>query len=221
MRYILVTFGLIACLAFLIRVSAGAPNIPIEAITLNKTNYTLLLGEVNADSVNVVMNDITQSNPNKTFYLVIESPGGDVIEGRRLVSYLQTTDRKIVCIARTAISMAYVTLQACPVRLVMESSILMTHQIAGSASGPLRDITARLVYMQKLADLYDGLIAARMGLTVEDYRRKMIPEWWMVGPKDILDNKAADKEVKVVCTKELEKATKKIGNTTVSQCPVA
>lgn len=196
----------------------------VAEVVLTPSNFTILLDEVNALSVNTVMQGITNSDPSKPFYLIINSPGGYVLEGRPLVSYLTSTNRNIVCIAQTAISMAYVTLQACPVRLVTNHSILMTHQIAGGSKGTLNDMKAALTFTQKLADLYDRLMAGRMQLTLEEYRAHINPEWWFVGAQDAIINNAADAEVKVTCTRELEKQFVTYGEgkdaVNVSKCPI-
>lgn len=197
----------------------------VEQVVLTTTNFSALRDEVNVNTVNSLLQGITNSDPKKPFYLFLDSPGGSVIAGRQLVNYLTTTDRQIICIARTAISMAYVILQACPVRLVTNDAILMTHQIASGTQGSLREMQAAVTFTQKLADYYETLIANRMGLTLEYYRTRILPEWWMVGAADSIGNKAADKEVSVSCTKELEKAFKVFGDegsqVKVSNCPIA
>lgn len=195
------------------------PNIILDA-----KNHTVLLGEVDGLSVNHVIQDITNSDPNRPFFLILDSPGGKVLDGRKLVTYLLNTDRNIVCVAQLAASMAFITLEACPVRLITEHGILMSHQIAGGASGPLSDMKAALTFTQKLADLYDNLISKRLGLGLEAYRAKLNPEFWMVGGQDALDNKAVDAVVNVTCTKELEKSFVTYGEgkdaVKVSKCPI-
>lgn len=219
-------FGLAIAIAIGRKIFADTPKpIPIADVVLNAKNHVTLLDEVNANSVNFVLQGITNSDPTKPFYLVLESPGGNVLQGRRLVSFLLTTDRNIICVANTAISMAFVTLQACPVRLMTQHGILMSHQIAGGAQGSLNEVKAAVGFMQKLADLYDTMMANRMGLTLDAYRTKINPEFWMVGIKEGLDAHAVDGEAKLTCTKELEKSSTTIGSgkeaVKVSNCPIA
>jgi|SRR6516164_1838334 ATP-dependent Clp protease protease subunit len=196
-----------------------------STIVLNNTNFAAIRDEVNGATINKALLALTKSDPNKPFYLFLDSPGGDVIAGRRLVSYLHDSKRNIVCVAQTAISMAYVILQSCPVRLVTAHSILMTHQIAGKMEGNLRELQAQIYFKQRLADLYDGIIAARMGLALDVYRTKINPEWWMVGYQEAINNNAADAPVQVRCTTELEKEIETVGQGSdaakVSKCPIA
>lgn len=192
----------------------------VHNIVLTPANHTAFRGAVDDASVDKVLSAITKSDPSKVFYLYIESPGGSVFAGRRLVTYLTSTDRNIVCVANTAISMGFVILQACPVRLVTNQSILMTHQIASRAEGSLRDLQAAVSMTEKLAFLYDSFMANRMGLTLEAYRAKLNPEFWMMGASEALTNRAADNEVIAKCSSELEKATEKIGDIVISRCPI-
>jgi ATP-dependent Clp protease protease subunit len=210
--------------AFNVAASNGAPD-KVYKVELSTKNHVAIRDEVNDATVNKALQGITNSDPNKPFYLFLESPGGSVFAGRRLVNYLQTTDRQIICVANTAISMAFVILEACPVRLMTNHGVLMSHQIASGAKGSLSEMKAALMLTQKLADLYDGMIAYRMGLTLEAYRAKLNPEFWMIGIKDGIDNKAVDAEVRVTCTRELEKAFESFGEgkdaVKVSLCPIA
>ena len=192
----------------------------VSKVTLEPTNFVAIRDKVDEASIDNVFKNLLKSDPNKNFYIYLDSPGGDVFAGRRLVSYLMTTDRKVVCIANTAISMAFVILQACPVRLVTNHGVLMTHQIASQLKGSLKELQTQVTMIEKLALLYDTLMADRMGLTVEQYRSKVGIEWWMMGVPDILQNRAADREVKVNCSADLEKQTEKIGDTVLSKCPI-
>lgn len=224
MRIILIAAIVLAALATGL-VSASPVNSNVVEVVLTPENHSAIRDEVNETSVNVVLQGITNSDPSKPYYIYLDSPGGSVFAGRRLVSYLQSSDRQIICVAQTAISMAFVILEACPTRLMTNHGILMSHEIAGGAKGSLSDMKASLALTQKLADLYDGMIASRLGLTIDAYRAKIRPEFWMVGIQEGLDNKAVDAEVKVSCTKALEKQTEKLGEgdgaMKISKCPVA
>jgi len=189
----------------------GAITISVFAITkddtivLTKTNFTSIVGEVNGTSIGQTLDAISKSDPKQTFYIYLQSPGGSVFAGKQLVDYLKSTDRKIVCIGNTAISMAFVILQACPTRIVTEDAVLMSHQISTGMEGSLKQVKAAVTLMEKLEKLYDTMIAKRLKLSLEDYRAKIDPEFWMLGSEDILSNKAADSVAKVKCETSIEK----------------
>lgn len=216
---------ILAALFSTIGAKAAAGANEVQQVVLNSSNHVAIRDEVNDTSVNNALHTITQSDSRKPFYIFLDSPGGSVFAGRRLVSFLQTTDRNITCVAHTAISMAFVILQACPTRLMTNHGVLMSHQISSNAKGSLNEMKAALILTQKLADLYDNMMAARMGLSLEAYRAKINPEFWMIGIQDGLSNRAVDAEAKVTCTKDLEKAFDTYGEgkeaVKISKCPVA
>lgn len=220
----LIIIGLVIAVTIGKKVFADVPHLTTNVV-LDAKNHTSLIGDVNGESINFVLSGIANSDPTKPFYVFLDTPGGQVLQGRRLVSFLQTTNRNVICVANTAISMGFVILQACPVRLMTQHGILMSHQIAGGAQGPLDVMKAGLIFVQKLADMYDTMMANRMGMTLEAYRAKINPEFWMVGIKEGLEAHAVDGEAKVTCTNALEKSSTTIGEGKetgkVSRCPIA
>lgn len=222
------SIGVIALCALLVTEKVRSETVKPESIVLTKTNTTILENEVNSNTINKVLLDITKSDPIKPYYLFISSPGGSVLDGRRLSYYLQNTDRNIICVASTAISMAFVILQSCPTRVITSDAILMTHQISADMMGSLDLMKTKVDFASKLGDFYDTLMATRMKLGLVEYRSHIHPEWWMVGANDILSNHAADKVVKVTCDKAFEKETNNQPNqptptsgNVVSLCPLA
>jgi ATP-dependent Clp protease protease subunit len=142
---------------------------------LTETNFVSIVGEVNEASISDVMIGISKSDPSKPLYLYLDTPGGEVFAGKKLVDYLHSTDRNIVCIASMAISMGFVTLQSCKTRLITRDGILMTHQIASQVKGSLHDIENQVSLLRKLELLYDTMISRRMELTLEAYQAKLNP----------------------------------------------
>jgi ATP-dependent protease ClpP protease subunit len=171
-----------------------------EIVELTKENSHVLYGEVNHDSVNNAI--IALSKP-EVKYLVLNSPGGDVGAGNRLISWLPNKP-KLICIANFAASMAFSTLQACPTRYVVGNSIIMQHQITLSL-GPLP--------LTQFDEMYRGLLrsykinyereAKRLGLTLKNYLSKVQSDFWMFTGEDAVNQKAADKVVTVKCSTEM------------------
>jgi len=180
-------------------------------IELTPTNHVLLQGEVNNESISGVFEHIYKSDSTKTFYIVIDSPGGNVIDGLRLARYLQTTKRPITCIATTAVSMAFVILQSCSTRLVLDSTITMTHEIsAGSEKESLADTKNRVKIEQGLEDILNRIIIKRLKLSMTEYLSKLKPEYWIIGGEDLLKDNIADAIVSISCSLELEKLQEEV-----------
>lgn len=171
-----------------------------EVVELTKENSHVLYGEVNDGSVNEAI--IALSRP-EVKYLVLTSPGGSVDAGNRLISWLPNKPN-LICIANFAASMAFATLQACPTRYVVGSSIIMQHQMS-IAIGPLP--------LTQFDTLYKGILrsakiaykreAKRLGLTLKEYLDKIQSDFWMFTGEDAVNQRAADKIVTVKCSTEM------------------
>lgn len=176
-----------------------------QKIVLTTVNHTALTGEVNNESINKVLFDISISDSKKPFYIFLNTPGGNVFSGRTLIDYLRHNNRKIQCIANTAISMGFHIFEdGCKRRLVMEGSFLMTHQISSVIAGNLNKLDKEVSLIHKMENFFDLLASGRMHLTLKQYQDKLNPEFWMIGSEEILDNNAADELVDVVCDVRLE-----------------
>ena len=171
-----------------------------EVVELTKENSHVFYGEVTNDSVNDAI--IALSKP-EVKYLVLTSPGGDVDAGNRLISWLPNKPN-LICIANFAASMAFSTLQACPTRYVVGSSIIMQHQMS-IAIGPLP--------LTQFDTMYKGILrsakiaykreAKRLGLTLNQYLDKIQSDFWMFTGEDAVNQRAADKVVMVRCSTEM------------------
>lgn len=199
-------------LVVLVAASVGIVAYPTTdtTISLTKTNFVSLRDVVNPNSIDAVFEGIYKSNPKNDFYITLDSPGGDVFSGMRLVRFLQTTDRNITCVATTAISMAFIILQSCKKRVVLDTAVLMAHGISANlGSQNLNGLKNHEKVLQGLEDMVNNLIASRLKLTVAEYLSKLNPEYWLIGGTSILQGNAADSVSNIKCEKEVEEATEK------------
>lgn len=165
----------------------------VQKVVLTVDNTATLTTAVTDTSVNYAIDTLDSLDKTKPRYLLIESPGGEVIAGLNLVEYLRSDAGKgVICIANKAASMAFVTLQSCETRLVTQTTLLMSHGVSGGLSGDLHTIEQQLKFMEQLENMLFNLIANRLGITVEALKAKQRPEWWMVGSEEALKNNAAD-----------------------------
>lgn len=174
-----------------------------EIITLTETNHVALRDAVTPESISNVKTKIQKLEKDEKFYIFIDSPGGSVIDGLELVSILKTTKKDITCVARKAISMAFSIFQACPTRIVMDYSILMQHRIATGAEGNPDQIKTAANLGNDLEELLNISDSSRLQLPLEEFKKKIQYEFWIVGSKKILKNNAADNVSKVQCSTEL------------------
>jgi len=105
-----------------------------KLIHLRENNFVSINGVINADSASRFISDILKVSGDK-IYIYITSPGGSIIDGNRMIQVMESltsSGKLLVCIADKAASMAFVILQYCPHRTIMDHSILMQHQMSVS-----------------------------------------------------------------------------------------
>jgi ATP-dependent protease ClpP protease subunit len=182
-------------LAAFISSTAYAEKVQLDA------GVVLLRGVVDSRSVSSTIEGLLSSDKEE-ITLVIDSPGGSVFAGLRLVDTIQSSDKKIKCVILNAASMAFALSQVCTTRLVAPSAIMMQHQIAGGFEGELPKIKALLDFVTLAETRMNKLEADRMGLSPEKWAAMHIHEYWMDGTKAVKMN-AADDLAQVSCSKEL------------------
>lgn len=178
-----------------------------KKIELTESNHILLRGEVSDESVSKVIQEINTAK-SKEVTLFIDSPGGSVIAGYKLIKTIENSGKVVTCIAANAASMAFSILQSCHKRLVMEDSIVMQHVMSYSLGGQEPNNYSMAQLMHKINVAMDKRQAKRIGISYEDFRDKVRDDWWLFG-NDAVDANVADDSVEVSCTEALSKKTKK------------
>lgn len=196
--------GIIKSLAIsLLSVSAVHAS---ESITLTTDNFVSIKGEVTDESIQTVLDKIYLTAPSKVLYIYLDTPGGSVDAGMRLVRYMQSSNRDIRCIAQQAQSMGMVILQACPTRFVTFDTLLMAHKVAwGSGTESIEEHRTELIEGEKVQEILTKIISSRLKISPEELNSKMHTRYVLIGARDALAGKAADKEAKIKCTREVER----------------
>jgi hypothetical protein len=117
-----------------------------------------------------------------------------------------SSGKTINCIANTAASMAFVILQACTNRYVLESSILMQHVAFYRIKGDAPNNLSFVKFLEEMLFNVDKFQAKRLGISVKEFRAKIRDDWWFLGVSAIRE-KAADKMVSVICSLDLANKT--------------
>lgn len=175
-------------------------------ITLTSTNHVSLAGEVNEDTITKVILELSGSTAPVT-YLYINSFGGSVFAGNRLIQYFTTTEKKIVCVAQVAISMAHQILQACQTRVGTPDNVLMQHRMTAGAQGNVDQMTGLTEVLRKLEIQLNTISANRIGISLVEFFKKVNLEWWTFG-KQSKELNIVDKISHVGCEESLYKIDK-------------
>lgn len=200
----------------------------IDNITLNETNHVTIHGSINDRTVKQFLVKASGMSPHSNQYVYINSPGGSVMAGNRIVRHVKS--HNYTCVADHAASMAFVIFQACKHRVVMDTSVLMQHQQSLSVDGNLENINNYLHMANAVNEDLTLMQATRLNMTVNSFKDKTTNDWWLYG-KEILDANAADAIVhNIECDRALyqQEYTRKepMGffglevNVTYSACPL-
>lgn len=168
----------------------------VTKLKLNPERTISLLGVVESTTVTPVINAILQmQNSTDPIYLVLNSPGGSVLDGNTLVSIMETSKAPIhtVCLQLCA-SMAFTIFEYGKTRYVMDRSIIMAHPAATMAMGNLEQILNRINAIKRLIDKDDAFIAGRAGLKLEQFKNLLANEFWIDG-EDAVNSHFADQLV--------------------------
>jgi len=199
-----------------------------DVIVLNENNFVVIRGNINGQSTSKVISKLSD-NSEKDLYVYLNTGGGSVIDGMQIVQTLltiQKSGRNVHCIGNIALSMGFVIMQFCQNRYVLESSILMQHQMSLGTEGQLMNIKSYMQFIESMSESIDKRQAQRMNMTLVDFKNKANNDWWMFGEDSVLNN-AADKLVYIKCDvkgTEIEIIpTYFFGNVkvTFSKCPLA
>ena len=198
-------------------------------IELNETNHIAIKGRIDEEQITKNLLDLNKLKGN-TWYIYIQSGGGSVIDGLTLVEqikFYQQNNKTVICIVEYAFSMAFVILQYCDTRYGLSSAITMQHQMSLGLKGPILNLNNKLNYVKKMNEDLDTYQATRLGLSIENFHKKVSNDWWIYGT-DNLENKIIDEIVQVGCNKKLLNSTYNITEYTFfgtveftySQCPM-
>lgn len=185
---------------------------------LRPGNHAYLIGTVNTQSVNQVIDTMTEITSSHLI-LYLNSPGGLVEDGDKLISYLkyrQGTGTNITCIAEMAHSMAFHIMQHCHLRLVTPSAKMMQHQVSLGLHGELSKVNSYLSMINQISHRLTKESSYRIGMSVEHFQQKIMSDWWLSGT-DIVTANVADAVALVGCHASTKANTV---NLPVFECPL-
>ena len=222
-------------MAILLTISTAcfAAQPPSNLLVLTPDNHVPLVGEINGKSVSDFLKNFTALEGNRRI-VFISSPGGSVIDGMKLIQTVRdekvaNKNLRVSCYVDEAASMAFaITQSICDERHGGATSMLMQHQATYGLQGSDNQIASRLKMISSVLKVLDGIQAKRIGISVEELRKRSSDEWWTVGEEAVKAN-TLDSLAAVVCTKELIEQTRELkfssmffgsGTAVFSKCPL-
>lgn len=162
---------------------ASHKTVSIRYIDLTNQQFAYLAEEVTTESANKIINSIRIANEKrKPLYLLIDSPGGSVIDGAHIISAIQASRVPVytVCMELCA-SMAAMILEYGTERYAQDRAIIMFHPASLQAlvAGELDKIVSRFTFLQRFINKMDQYVASRAGEPYETFKAKSMREHWI------------------------------------------
>jgi ATP-dependent protease ClpP protease subunit len=173
-----------------------------KPITLTTTNHVALTGGVFDKNINKVIHELG-THKLKTLYLVINSNGGSLDAGMKLVQFLDSTSKNITCIAVNAGSMAFVIFEYCKKRIIVNHGELFHHFISSDIPRMSLDkLSSLLKSVEKIQTKILSDQASRFGIPYPEYYAR-ISEDLYVHADDAVKENMADEVRSVKCSSKL------------------
>lgn len=223
---------LIMSILLMVSTSCFASPPPSNLLVLTPSNHVTISSEISGKSMSEFLKGFTALEGNRRL-LFISSPGGSVFDGMKAIQAVRdekvaNKNLRVICYVDEAASMAFAIVQAaCDERHGGMTSILMQHQATYGIQGSDNQIISRLKMIASILKVLDGIQAKRIGISVDELRRRSADEWWTVGEEAVKAN-TLDSISHIICTKELVNETREqtfsgmfgSGTATFSKCPL-
>jgi len=175
------------------------PSLLTNTIKLNTTNFIMLKGPITPEKTNSFLYEFNLLS-SKDVYLYIDSPGGHIEEGLRIVN--EVIQYNLTCIAEKAYSMAFVIFQSCKKRYVLPFGKLMQHQISFGIKNEKAKVENYIQFIQQMEDTILTIQSSKINISNDELKSRTTNEWWIFGYNTIRE-KCADEIVNVQCTRSL------------------
>lgn len=203
-----------------------------KTITLELSNMIVLRGPVTGSSVGKAMKELREASRRvskaTSLYLVLDTPGGDIVAGQELIDFAKALPQKVHTITLFAASMGFQIAQNLDTRYIVTNGTLMSHRasvngLGGQVKGELE---TRYRMIRRTVDYLDLVASKRMGIDLKTYESKILNEYWVYG-FDAVEAKVADEQVMLRCGDTLEGSDAMVFDTifgpvtvTFSKCPL-
>jgi len=187
---------------------AFATSNPGEVLTISQENTVIVNMPIFSDSAAEASKQLLEKNkklaPNKPIYLVLDTPGGSIDDGLKLIEIAKSLPRPVHTINLFSASMGFVIAQHLDSRFVIDSSTLMSHRatVGGIKGEYPGSFLSRVFATGNQLMAINSRVAARAGIPVNTYLDLIRNELWL-GPDEAISYRFADKKVTLRCDESL------------------
>lgn len=188
-------------------------DMSIKEVVLSESNTVVFRSEVNATSVGRAQHELLKKSAKlpsrEPIYLVLDTPGGDIVSGNQLIDTAKGLGRPVHTITIFAASMGFNFVQRLSNRYILPSGTLMAHRarVSGIEGQVPGEAITSLASVLKVVTRMEEQNAGRLGITFDDYTKLVKDEYWVDG-EDSLRQGAADNLAAIKCDKSLQGETR-------------
>jgi ATP-dependent Clp protease protease subunit len=162
------------------------------------TDEVTLYGKVDEERATQVVSDIQEANrlpSTNPIRLYINSPGGSVLAGNRIVQAIESSRRPVdTIVVGMAASMSGLVYSYGVHRYQLPRTIVMLHDGYFGLDGSADKAYSVVALYERMDADFDSHIASITGMTVAEVHAKNAMDWWML-PSDAIANHLTDKIV--------------------------
>lgn len=144
----------------------------------DESNIYTFYNKVDASSVNACMQKLgewARKEPGCRLTIVLNSPGGSVIDGLALYDFLRELSSQghhieVVALGMAA-SMGGILLQAGDTRVIGQNAFVLIHEVSSFNVGSLTEMEDEMKFLKRLQDKCVKILASRSNLTEAQIRR--------------------------------------------------
>lgn len=215
-------YFLLLLFAPILAIASGFTNSTnTKSIRINTQNVLIIRGEITEKLATQFVYEINQKPNKKNLYVFLDTNGGSVDAGNKIVGEIQKHD--IDCIAHKAISMGFIILQSCRNRYITPLGTLMQHQMSYGVSDEKAKVESYVNFIKQIGDYLNGMQADKIGISHDEMRTRTYNDWWLFGENAVQAN-CVDQIASVTCSSKLTNQTYLVENGSFnyvySKCPL-
>lgn len=165
--------------------TSPSPVVEIKQLSIKNIEIIQLNTEVTESSVNKTIDKIKKANRNSklvAIYLLLDTPGGSVFDGTRLITAMDNSKLPIYTICTEGCySMGAQILEHGKLRYAIDRATVMFHPASMGLmiDGEVDKIFSRIEYSKKSIDKLDAYNANRAGMSYDTFKLHVSREYWM------------------------------------------
>lgn len=165
-------------------------KLKVQTQSVSSSNVLFFNVPVVTESIDAAIAILSQMSGD-TIYLVLDSPGGSVVDGARLINYIRYSGKNIVTVCdNMCASMAFQIFQVGSKRMMTDKAIIMAHPASGGSQGTIENMYEIIKMFKLYVDRLDAEVAQRAGIDYKEFKFLVANNIWVETPEALKMNLA-------------------------------